>query len=412
MKTQVLIVGAGASGMTAAVHAARAGAEVMLLEHKDRPGKKILSTGNGRCNMTNLDQKSEYYRCSCPGFADRALDRFTVDDTLDFFKSLGIWPKNRNGYIYPNSDQASSVSEALVEELHRLRVKLICQCHVHRAGKKEGRFEVESTKGLFRADSLILAAGSRAAPVTGSDGSGYDLAAGFGHRIITPLPALVQLRCMEDHYRKLAGVRTEAALSLYADGKYLAGDRGELQLTDYGISGIPVFQISRYGSAALHRKQRVTVKINFLPQMSFREIRAMMEQRRKHMGEKTGSQWMNGLLNSKLSLVLLELAGISRNQKIQTLSDGQWKRLLEEITSYETVVTAANSYENAQVCCGGVDTKQVHEDTMESRLTEGLFFCGEILDVDGICGGYNLQWAWSSGAAAGRSCAGKRRNRG
>lgn len=403
---EILIVGAGASGMTAAIHASRAGAKVTLLEHKERPGKKILSTGNGRCNLTNLDQKAEYYRCSQPGFPSWALRQFSVEDTLEFFGRLGIVPKSRNGYIYPNSDQASSVLEALLRELESLGVTVICGVPVTEASKKGEDFAVTAGGKRFRGEALILAAGSKAAPVTGSDGSGYELAAGFGHRMIEPLPALVQLRCKEKHYKRLAGIRTQARVSLYGAGKFLASDQGELQLTDYGISGIPTFQISRYASVALHRNQEVAAKINFLPDMDQGQVDELMRRRRQDMRDRTCIQFMNGLLNSKLSAVLLKLSGISEDQPVTSVTERQWEQLSSQLTGYETRVTAANSFEQAQVCRGGVDTTQVNEETLESRLVRGLYFCGEILDVDGICGGYNLQWAWSSGAVAGRNAAG------
>lgn len=405
MGRQVLIIGAGASGMTAAVHAARAGAKVILLEHRDRAGKKILSTGNGRCNLTNLDQRPECYRCGVPGFPQGILEQFSVGDTLEFFGELGILTKDRNGYIYPNSDQAASVREALAEELGRLPVDVRYQCQISRAAKEGKRFTVHSDKGIYEGDRVILAAGSRAAPVTGSDGSGYELAAAFGHRIVTPLPALVQLKCAEKHYKKLAGVRCDGEIKLYVDGREAACDRGELQLTDYGISGIPTFQVSRYASIALHKRRKVTAVINFLPAMSRDQARDMMEKRFAMMDDRSCGQFMNGLLNNKLSAVLLELAGISQGQPAGTLGAGRRDRLFQAITAYETRIEAANPYENAQVCCGGVDVKQINGKTLESKLVQGLYFCGEILDVDGICGGYNLQWAWSSGAVAGRCAA-------
>lgn len=408
MGRRVLIIGAGASGMMAAIHAARAGAEVTLLEHKDRVGKKILSTGNGRCNLTNLRQKAECYRCGVPGFSECALGQFGVRETLDFFRRLGIVTKDRNGYVYPNSDQASSVVEALAQEMECLSVKVRCQWEVRGAVKEEGDFLVSCGSERYRGEALILAAGSRAAPATGSDGSGYELAASFGHRIITPLPALVQLRCKEKHYKRLAGVRSDGEIRLYVDGRQVASDTGELQLTDYGISGIPVFQVSRHASVALHRRQKVKAVIDFLPSMSLREAWDMLERRFEFMEGRTCGQFMNGLLNSKLSGVLLELAGIAQGQTVQSLDMGRKKRLFQLITAYETQIEAANPYEHAQACCGGVDVRQVREKTLESRLVRGLYFCGEILDVDGICGGYNLQWAWSSGAVAGKCAAGRR----
>ena len=405
MGKQVLIVGAGASGMTAAVHAARAGADVTILEHKDRAGKKILCTGNGRCNLTNEKQEPRCYRCGSAGFAEGILEQFTVEDTLAFFRGLGIFTKDRNGYIYPHSDQAASVLQAFLQELDRLPVTARYQCRIQQIAKDKGGFAVVSDKGVYKGEALILAAGSKAAPVTGSDGSGYELAAGFGHRIVTPLPALVQLRCAEKHYRKLAGVRSDGEIKLYVDGKLAAWDRGELQLTDYGISGIPTFQVSRYASVALHRRQKVTAVIDFLPSLTVEEARDMIRERLKAMAGRTCIQFMNGLLNSKLSEVLLEVAGIPGQKAVESLNEGEKKRLFQAITAYETRVTASNPYENAQVCCGGVDVKQVDKRTLESKLVKGLYFCGEILDVDGICGGYNLQWAWSSGAVAGKSAA-------
>lgn len=388
--------------MTAAIFAAREGASVTLLEHRDRAGKKILSTGNGRCNLTNLNQTEEDYRCGRAGFVKEVLGQFSVQDTLAFFRSLGIVTKNRNGYVYPNSDQAASVLEALLAELERLSVKVQYQCAISRIEKEKGLFFVTSGKDVFKGEALILAAGSKAAPVTGSDGSGYELAASLGHRIITPLPALVQLRCREKHYKRLAGVRSDGELKLYVNGTCAASDVGEIQLTDYGISGIPTFQVSRYASVALHRRQKVTAVINFLPAVSRDEAWDMMTERFKLMEERSCRQFMNGLLNSKLSGVLLELSGVSEKQPVKSLSAGQKKRLFEMITAYETEITAANSFEHAQVCCGGVDVKQVAGRTLESKLVKGLYFCGEILDVDGKCGGFNLQWAWGSGAVAGR----------
>lgn len=209
-----------------------------ILEHMDRVGKKILSTGNGRCNMTNLSVRPEYYRSSQKLFPMKVLDRFSVWDTLSFFDGIGIVTKNRNGYIYPNSDQAASVLDALRFETEHLGIQTVLSCHIKNAWKaKNGMFTVESDQGLFQGNSLILAAGSKAAPVSGSDGSGYELARSFGHTVVKPLPALVQLRCRGAFFKQLAGVRCEAVVRLVSNGKTLAADEGEVQLTDYGISG-------------------------------------------------------------------------------------------------------------------------------------------------------------------------------
>ncbi len=409
--------------MMAAIQAAREGARVTILEHMDRVGKKILSTGNGRCNLTNLNQAEAYYRCGQKGFVSEALSCFSSEDTLVFFKELGIVLKDRNGYIYPNSDQASSVLDVLRMELEHLNVKILLNCQIQSVRYLDG-FTIDTSMSRIEGDLLILAAGSRAARSTGSDGSGYELARSLGHTIVPPLPALVQLRCREKHYKQLAGIRTQAhvcllsrlpgqavsplpggSTSLHNSWSILAEDRGEVQLTDYGLSGIPIFQISRYASISLYRGYPVKVRIDFLPQMSWEESGRMLDCRRRQMGYKTCEQWMTGLFNKKLNLVLLKLAGIDPGQKAAQLSQAQLEKLLSQIKTYETDIVSVNPFENAQVCCGGVDTAEVRSQTMESKKVPGLYFAGEILDVDGICGGYNLQWAWSSGTLAGRSAA-------
>ncbi len=443
MGRHVLIIGGGASGMTAGIFAARAGVSVTVLEHKDRVGKKLLSTGNGRCNFTNRDQRPECYRSEQPDFPWRVIQNFSLEDTLEFFRGLGILPKERNGYFYPNSDQASSVLDALRFELERSGVRVESDCHaeeihveeikasdnrVRKGHMSDGhageaapgcRFLVKTDRGEFRGDALILAAGSKAAPATGSDGSGYELARSLGHHIITPLPALVQLRCEEKDYRQLGGIRTEGRVKLYMAGEspaeksgakrraanwiFLAEDAGEIQLTDYGISGIPVFQVSRYASVALHNHRDVKAVLDFLPRMTEEETEEMLARRRKGCSGWTCEQFMTGLLNKKLGLCLLKRARIEPGAMTENVPEEKWMALLRQIKSFESRVVSANPFEQAQVCRGGVDTREVDPGTMESKKVPGLYFAGEILDVDGICGGYNLQWAWSSGAAAGRA---------
>ena len=405
MKRSILVVGGGASGMMAAIHAARAGASVTIMEHMDRVGKKILSTGNGKCNLTNLEQLPGHYRSSTDGFAFPVIEHYPAEKTLEFFQELGIWPKSRGGYIYPNSDQASAVLDVLRMELEYRGIEVICGCHVTGIEKKGKQFQVQTPSGRYQADAVILAAGSKAAPVTGSDGSGYDLAKAMGHRIVPPLPALVQLCCQEKHYKQLSGIRTEARLTLFVNQKEVIRETGELQLTDYGISGIPTFQVSRFASQGLYKKQLVTVRIDFFPDMDDKTFKRMFFHRIEALGYKTWEEWMTGLLNKKLALVLLKLSGIRPDQVVSRTENPKCRTLMSLTKNYETVIIDTKPYENAQVCCGGVDCREIDPKTMESRLVKGLYFAGELLDVDGICGGYNLQWAWSSGAIAGMAAA-------
>ena len=270
-----------------------------------------------------------------------------------------------------------------------------------------GEFSVLTSQGRFEAPSVILAAGSKAAPGTGSDGSGYELAKQLGHSIIKPLPALVQLRCQGKHYRQMSGVRTEADIQLKIDGKTEAQDKGELQLTEYGLSGIPVFQICRFASVALDEGKRVEAEIDFLPSWSREETMDRLKERAKLLSYRLCEDFLSGLLNKKLAQVLIKAAGIPLTRPAGELKQRELEELAKYLRSYRALVASVNPFANAQVCRGGVDTRQVNSRTMESKLCPGLFFAGEILDVDGICGGYNLQFAWSSGALAGRAAAGR-----
>ncbi len=406
MKKQVLIIGGGASGLTAAIWAARSGSAVTVLEHMDRVGKKILSTGNGRCNLTNAKIDKSCYHCTEPDFPMEAIRQFGWKDTLRWFSSMGVLCKSRmDTYYYPVSDQASSVLDALRLETGRLGVKVVTGCVPEKISwerkKGKSRFYLQSSQGRFTGDALILACGSKAAPNTGSDGSGYALAESLGHSVIKPLPALVQLRCQGKHYAQMAGIRTEARLTLLISGKKKCAEEGELQLTDYGISGIPVFQFSRFAARALDEGKKVQVMIDFLPLMDNEESQVFLRERFAEFGWRKGEDFLTGVVHKKLAHVLLSMAGIPLGEPAEHATKKQRAMLFRGLKEYEALVSSVNPFANAQVCCGGVDTSQVNPHTMESRLVPGLFFAGEILDVDGKCGGYNLQWAWSSGRAAG-----------
>lgn len=391
---KVAIIGAGAAGMTAAITAASNGAEVVVLEHMDRVGKKILSTGNGRCNFTNTYQDRSCYHSDNESFPWKIIEKFNAEQIIKLFEELGVYAKNRNGYMYPYSDQASSVTEALKMELERLQIDV--------------RLQTECTdifprkKGKIYADHVILCTGSRAFPASGSDGSGYDLAKKLGHKIIPVLPALVQLRCEEKFFKSIAGVRVQGTVSIWSENQCLAKDTGELQLTNYGISGIPVFQVSRYAAIALYKKKKVQAILDFMPEFSEDELEKFLIKRAKMRPYKRADQFFTGLSNKKLSDLWVKEAGISKEKKVGVFAEKEIQQLVRLIKNFKVIVTETNSYEQAQVCRGGIDTKDVHPDTLESRYVPGLYFAGEILDVDGMCGGYNLTWAWASGAVSGR----------
>lgn len=397
-----IIIGGGASGLMAAITAAEQGAAVTVIEHTARPGKKILSTGNGKCNLTNLYMDPSFYRSDEKGFWGTAIRNFPPKAAVAFFRNLGVLTMDRGGYVYPMSGQAQTVLDALLRGAKRAGVKIVTGCEVEKAGRKKEHFEVTTNLGTFTGDFLILACGSKAAKATGSDGSGYELAKQFGHRIIKPLPALVQLRCEGDLLPKASGVRVDALVSIQtADGKTAEKDRGELQITDYGISGIPVFQVSRYAAKLLDQKKKVLASLNFLPDLDETKVRYLLREQREVLSGETAEDFLSGIFNKKLASVLLKAAKIQTDKKAGLLTSEELERLGATIREFKIPVKETNSFEQAQICTGGVDTAEIEVETMQSKRVPGLYIVGELLDVDGICGGYNLQWAWSSGYVAG-----------
>ena len=384
-RPQVIVVGGGAAGLIAAITAAQNGAVVTVLEQNENPGRKICVTGNGRCNLTNKDMRPECFRGQHPEFAAGILKQFPLEETLAFFENLGVAFTDRKGWIYPRSNQAKCIPELLLLKARSLKVKIKTRETVKAVVYEKGRWKAKTSGWTYEGDRVILANGSKASQVPGADGSGYEIAAALGHRIVKPLPALTGLRCRGNAFSAWAGVRTDAKVTLLLDGKAFAEESGEVQLTDYGISGIPVFQLSRYAIRALEEGRKVSVMVNFLPEYTKESLREQLEKRRTLCPYQSEAEILLGLLPDKLIKMF-------RKQKAD---------LCQTITEYMLEVKGCSGFEQAQICSGGVDTTQIHPDTLESMLYPGLFFAGELLDIDGPCGGYNLQWAWSSGAVAG-----------
>ena len=413
MGRKVAVVGGGAAGMMAAVQVAYAGARVTVYERNDRVGKKILSTGNGKCNFSNEDMRAACYYGSGAGYVDGFYKQFGVAETKTFFRELGMRIKDRNGYLYPASEQAATVLDVLRYEMERLGIEICAGCRVtgiDGPGNPGYRLTLETETAAYKKrtyDAVILACGGRAAPKTGSDGTGLAMAKRLGHRIVPTVPALTALRCGETFWKQVAGVRCEARLMLYIDGNEVSSMQGELQLTDYGISGIPVFQFSRIAAYALQEGRPVTVKIDLMPDPGAADTQeAFWAQRWERQKGQSMEQFVTGTVNKKVGLLLLKLAGIRETETVCEIEGARRRKLEQLFHAFEVTVKGTNSFEQAQVCAGGVDFAEV-TDRLESVRRPGLFFAGEMLDIDGICGGYNLQWAWSSGAVAGRAAAGK-----
>lgn len=399
----VIIIGAGASGLMAAAAAASKGARVALLEHKDDIGKKILATGNGRCNFTNTDMSVNKFHGS-KALIKNGLAQFNYADTIRFFKELGIPAYDNAGYIYPNSRQAASVVAAFRMELMRLHVDVKTGINITDIKPADDRtgYCIQTDKGSFKSKRLIIACGLTASPKLGSDGSLFRQIEALGHHIQKPLPALCGFSCDGLNFKKITGVRCDATVASVIDGQMTEQNTGELQLADYGISGIPVFQISSLMSRALYKGQRVEVIIDFLPAFSDDELNGYIKDRSiTTTDNRSLNEMLNGLLNNKLLLELIHKSGVSPDKKGRLLTDDDCKSLTRSIKHTAVSVKKPRGVEFAQVCAGGIYTKEIDVRTLESKIHPGLYFCGELLDVDGICGGYNLQWAWTSGYIAG-----------
>lgn len=454
MKKRIVILGAGAAGLMAAIKAGETGAEVVVLEHTDAIGKKLLMTGNGRCNYTNTDLSlSHFHSISDPDktFIGKALSSFGYGETIEFFRSLGIEPRIRRygyddgGYVYPASGEARSVLKALKSEADFLNVKFYTGCRVRSVAymkDQDGRpvFHLDTNLGMIRSDSLIIAAGGKAMPKTGSDGSGYELPATFGHRFWEFMPSLCALRCVGSFFRDIKGVRCDCRLKLLISPPdegaaavreqehrespmdiygFLQDDMlketyeayGEVQFTDYGVSGIPAFQLSRYVSLAVKLRRERYILLDVMPDMEPEELLELLYRRRDKFSDRNADILLNGLLPEKLAFMFLSKAGIKTSQGVYFLTDQTLEKLAKLLKGLRISVLDTNGFDSCQCCAGGLDTTELDPSTMESELMQELFFAGELIDVDGDCGGYNLQWAWTSGAIAGTSAGKVRRYR-
>lgn len=423
INTDVIVIGGGAAGLMSAITAARCGAKTLIIEHMDRVGKKILSTGNGKCNYTNALQGVSYYRGENPAFVLPVFEQFGQKDTVRFFQELGVYPKIRKGYFYPASEQASSVLDVLRMECDYQNVDIYTSCNIKIIKKVKNGYQIDTDKCAFSTKKIVFCPGLLAAPKTGSDGSAFPHIARLGHHFIDIVPALVQLQGKQSFFKSLAGIRAESTVDLYIEDDSFGtksanssnvtngfikvySEKGELQLTDYGISGIPVFQISRFATKALHEKKAVCVQIDFMPDNSDEQLATMLEERFfMYAHGKTCSEALIGLFNKKLIDVLLKESQIDLHLPAEQIKPKQLKRLQTMIKHFHVDIIGSKSFESAQVCAGGVATNEVDEKTLESKIAKGIYFAGEVLDIDGICGGYNLQWAWSSGYVAGSHAA-------
>ncbi|NLP00357.1 MAG: NAD(P)/FAD-dependent oxidoreductase [Clostridiaceae bacterium] len=405
---KIIVVGGGAAGMTAAISAGRLGADVTILEKNPRVGKKILATGNGRCNYTNVNVNVSCYNGNNPKFTYSALSDFTIEETISFFEKLGIEHKVEDlGKVFPMSDQASSILDVLLYELNNIGVNIICDANVKNILKDENRFVVQVESGKeYTADKVILTPGGKAMPSSGSDGSGYELAKKLGHKITDIFPALVQIMLEGQYFKRIDGVKFVGTAEIIHNNKSIIKDRGDILFTNYGVSGPPVLQISRKAGELLNQRKEAYVKLDILDAMTVDEVRALINKRFGHNPEKSVEFSLVGLINKRLIPVILLEAGIEDIKRpVSYITASETESIVRVLKDWRFKIRGTKSWPSAQVTAGGVVTDEINPKTMESRLVKGLYFAGEILDIDGQCGGFNLQWAWSSGFVAGKNAA-------
>lgn len=402
---QILVLGGGASGIMAAITAAKEGGKVLLIEKKNRLGKKLLATGNGKCNFTNAHQDKECYRSEDVEFVWDALLAYSHEKVLDAFREMGILPKQRDGYYYPSSGQATSILDALMRQLKKYGVSIQCEEEVLGIERqKESQYLVTTTKGKYLAKKVIAAVGGMAAPVHGTTGDGYEFAKALGLSVIEPLPALTSCILKGDFMKNWTGVRVQGKVSLYSkQSGFLAEDTGELQMVAHGISGIPVFQVSRYAARALRQKEKVYILMDIMPDFTEEELEKELLWRKEQFGSWSSLEVLDGMMHQKLAAVLLHSLGMDERQPVTSWVQSDVLKMVQRMKSWKLGVAAVSDFEKAQVTCGGVSVAEIDRYTMECKKYPGLYFTGELLDVDGICGGYNLQWAWTSGYLAGMS---------
>ena len=401
MTNQVCIIGAGASGLLAAISAKNYGADVYVLERNLKIGKKILATGNGRCNFTNVDANEYHY--NHPAFVKQIFGQFGPDKTLDFFEKLGIVPKIEDeGKTYPLSEQASSIVDVLQYEINRLSIHVHFDEFVNKIEKKNGRYLIKTKSKTYEADKVIIATGGMALPKSGSDGSGYALARYLGHQITNVFPALVKLELDYPYLKHMDGVKIKAEAELISNNKILHTEYGDVLFTKFGISGPTILQISRKANELLYKKQEAFIKVKLIDHLDYK---ALFE-RFKMQHEKTIEMAMIGLIPKKLIHPILKESGLNHfNDQVHNLSGKTLNRIISLLFDWRFLITGSKGFDDAQVTAGGIRIDHVDAMTLESKLQKGIYFTGEVLDIDALCGGYNLQWAWSSGYIAGKYAA-------
>ncbi|WP_296823130.1 NAD(P)/FAD-dependent oxidoreductase [Sulfurovum sp.] len=397
----MIIIGAGAAGLCAAIACARAGQRVVLLEQNSKVGKKILVSGNGKCNIDNRYIQANRFHSRDPDFVEKVLKGYDFSVVEKFFTSIGLeLMEGKEGKMFPMSLQASSVVELLKYEAKRAGVQIVCDCTVTGIAKEGDIFTLETTQGTKSCHKLLIASGSPAAPQLGGNDSGYAFATKMGHSLIPRHPSLVQLCSEESWVKGCAGVKVAGLAKLYANGEYITEKKGDLLFTNYGISGLAILDLSREVSIRLANFDYCELSLDLMPELSKERLTNLLLARVHTESEKPIGLWLQGIINKKLIAIILKQSK-SRAQAEKELNRKEINKLVHSIKNLKLSINDTKGFKGAEVATGGIDTTEVNPQTMESKLVPDLFFAGEILDVDGDRGGFNFHWAWVTGLRVG-----------
>ena len=399
----VLIIGAGASGLVTAIVTARKGKKVLILEKNNKVGKKLLATGNGKCNITNQRPTLERFYSQNPKFIAQLFKGYTYQSVKQFFKTIGLeLIEGKEGKVFPMSLQASSVVELLEAECEELGVKIICNSEVTKVNNfSDGYKKVIHTLGCEKVQSLVIATGHLSAPQLGGIEAGIVFAKKLGHQTIKPFPTLVQLTSQVNNLKEMAGVKVESRVTL----KHKKGSiqkQGDVLFTSYGISGLAILDISRFVMQELLHTPTITLEIDLMPKISHEQIVALMKKSLVKKSQKSIKIWLQGFINKKLITPILKPLKLEQ-KTVGSITLSEISVIVKKIKCFEFPINGSRGYKGAEVATGGVDTKEINPLTMESKKHKGLYFTGEVLDVDGDRGGFNLHFAWVCGLQAGEA---------
>ena len=398
-----IIIGAGAAGLAAAITLGRAGKTVVVFEKNTKAGKKILVSGNGKCNITNQKISTSRFHGQAPEFISHVLQTYDFQKIKTFFDSLGLaLTEGKSGQMFPMSLQASTVVELLLYEAQHVGVKILYESAILKLEKRGEGFYLESNHGDFNTTNLIIASGSPAAPQLGGTEDGYAFAKSLGHTITALSPALVQLCSDASWVKRCAGVKIPGLAKLYANGEYISEKKGDLLFTNYGISGLAILDISREASTRLGQGEYCDLVLDLLPGFNKEQLTNMLLNRISSESHKHIELWLYAIMNKKIAPIIIEQSKcIAKVEK--ELNRKEIGKLVYAIKNLKLPLSGTKGYEGAEVTAGGVKTTEVGADTMESKIVPNLYFAGEILDVDGDRGGFNFHFAWASGLSAGKA---------